>query len=167
MAKYIQDERLTDEVIEEILNKCGLELMKTRENYMTGKVEEVQNIIRGEDCIIVSCINKEIQDMADIIASRMPIFGMLSRGSSYMPGDEIVTLDDFFAQRLKMAEEIDELDNKLFDTYHETICSIFGEEYEKDSQACFDEIIKQESENQKEKTESKKEDNSPAELGAE
>lgn len=158
MAKYINDERLTDQVIEEILNKCGLELVKTKEDYMTGKTVQVQNIIRNDDYIIVSCINKEMQDFADIIASRMPIFGMLSRGGAYMPGEEIITIDDFFAQRLKMSEEIETLDQKLFDTYHETMCSLFGKEYEKDASAEFERIRAEEA-NKENQTNEKDEQN--------
>ena len=160
MAKYVNDEKLTDSIIEEILNKCGLEIIKTKEDYMTGKVVEINSIIRGDENIMVSCRNNEDAEMAQAIYNRFPMLGMFAKGP-YSVGDEVVMFDDFFASRMKLNDEIEPLDQKLFDVYHETMCSLFGEEYEKDANACFDEII---AEQNKEK---KDEKTTQAEMGAE
>lgn len=159
MAKYVNNEKLTDAIIEEFLNKCGLEVIKTKEDYMTGKIVEINSIIRSDENIMVSCRNNEDAEMAQTIYNHFPMLGMFAKGP-YSIGDEFVMLDDYFASRMKLSEELDPLDQKLFDTYHETMCNLFGEEYEKDSRKCFDEILAEENKKKEEK-------NTPPEMGAE
>lgn len=154
MGKYINDKRLTDEVIKDVLNKCGFELITSKQDDYIGETVTVSGIVRSEDNIIANCINKETQEFAGLLYRRFPMMAMLNTGA-YSIGEEIITFDDFFAQRMKLNDEIDSLDKKLFDTYHSTMCSIFGEEYERDSKACFDEIMKKEAEKEESKTEEK------------
>ena len=160
MAKYVNNEKLTDAIIEEILNKCGLEIIRTKEDYMTGKIVEINSIIRGDENIMVSCRNNEDAELAQTIYNRFPMLGMFANGP-YSVGDEMVMFDDFFASRMKLNDELEPLDQKLFDVYHETMCNLFGEEYEKDSDACFQEILAEQ------KKEKKDEKTTPSEMGAE
>ena len=162
MAKYVNDKRLTDEVIEEMLNKCGLKIIKKKIDDRTGEVFESGGIMRGEDTVMVNCKNVEMSNLANQVFSRFPQLGILNT-SAYSMGEEFVLLEDFFASRFKITEEIEPLDEKLFQVYYETMSSIFGEEYEKDAEASFEEIRKAEK-NEKGETKESEPENTP-EMG--
>lgn len=166
MAKYINNEKLTDDIIKEMIEKCGLELITSRQDDYIGETVKIDPIIRYDDRIIVSCRNLETVEMAKTVYNRFPMLGYFSKGA-YEMGDEIVTLDDFFAQRLKIIDELDSLDQKLFDVYHETMCGIFGEEYERDARECFDKILEEENKQKEETANEKKEtkEEKAAEMG--
>ena len=136
MAKYVNDARLTDEVIEEILNKCGLEIIRDKYDELTGKKMEGNGIMRTEDMIMVGCKNVEMAEFADEIFARFPRLRMFNTGA-YSMGEEIVMFDDFFASRMKLSEELEPLDEKLFQEYNSKMCEIMGPEYEKDAEAEF------------------------------
>jgi len=170
MAKYINDKRVTDKILEDILNKCGFELIKTKTDKFNGETE-INPIMRTEENIMVNCLNKEMSDMANIVYRRFPMLGMFNSGA-YSVGEEIVVFDDFFASRIKLTDELEDLDQKLFDVYHDSMCQIFGEEYEKDAQKCFDDILaenKKEDKNSDKKSseEDKKKEETTSEMGAE
>lgn len=157
MPKYINDERLNDRIIEGIMNRCGLELVRTRVDDITGKLVEVEPIIRMDDMIMVSCQNNELLDFARRFAEKSPLFGMMNafNTSAYSLGDEIVILEDFFASRFKITPELDELDEKLFKEYYKTMALVFGKEFEEDAKICYDEYTKQNSKESEETPKSK------------
>ena len=159
MAKYVNNEKLTDKVIEDLLNKCGFELIREKQDDYIGETVKIEPIMRYNDRIIVSCLNKDTSELASAVFARFPMLGYFSRGA-YSMGEEIVTFDDYFAQRFKMTDELDSLDKELFETYHQTMCGLFGEEYERDSKEHFDKILEEEAKAQKaQKEEPQKEEN--------
>ena len=157
MAKYVNDARLTDEVIEEILNKCGLEIIREKYDEFTGKKMEGNGIMRGEDTIMVGCKNVEMAEFADKIFNRFPRLRMFNTGA-YSMGDEVVMFDDFFASRMKINEELEPLDEKLFQEYHSKMCELMGAEYEKDAQAEFARIQEEAKANQEQLNPSKEDE---------
>ena len=98
MAKYINDPRLTDRVIEGIMNRCGLDLIRAKYDDITGQVVPIDPIIRTEDLITVSCTNREMLAFASKFAEFSSVFKMFNTGA-YSMGDEIVVLEDFMASR--------------------------------------------------------------------
>ena len=142
MSKYINNEKLTDEVIERFVNSCGLELIRSTVDDYTGKTVAIEPIERMEDMIMVKCKNVQMSEMAAQVLVKFPMFGLFNTGA-YSMGDEIVVLEDFFASRFKISDEMDELDEKLFLEYNKTMTKLFGKEYEQDAKKCFDEILTQ------------------------
>ena len=129
MAKYINDPRLTDRVIEGIMNRCGLDLIRAKYDDITGQVVPIDPIIRTEDLITVSCTNREMLAFASKFAEFSSMFKMFNTGA-YSMGDEIVVLEDFMASRFKITPEMDELDENLFKEYYKTMKLVFGKEFE-------------------------------------
>lgn len=142
MAKYINNPKLTDKIIEGIMNRCGLDLITEAVDDHTGKTVEINPIERIDDMIMVKCKNIQTVEFADLVCSRFPVFGMFNT-SAYSLGDEIVILEDYFASRFKIVEDLDPLDKQLFEEYTKTMCLLFGPEYISDSQKCYDEILAQ------------------------
>ncbi len=157
MAKYINDPRLTDKVIEGIMNRCGLELVTSRIDDRTGNEVQVEPIIRMEDMIMVSCQNGEMLEFARKFAEKVPSVGLLTmfNTSAYSIGDEIVMLEDFFASRFKITPDLDELDEKLFKEYYKTMALVFGKEFEEDAKVCYNEYTKENSKESEETAKSK------------
>ena len=157
MAKYINDERLTDKVIEGMMNRCGLELVTSRIDDFTGNEVAVEPIIRMDDMIMVSCQNKSILDFARKFAEKVPTASYLTmfNTSAYSLGDEIVILEDFFASRFKITPELDELDEKLFKEYYKTMSLVFGKEFEQDAKVCYNKYTEENSKESEETAKSK------------
>lgn len=142
MARYINREQLTDNIIEGIMNRCGLELIREAVDDHTGKTVEINPIERMDEMIMVKCRNLHISELANMVYGRFPIFGMFNT-SAYSLGDEIVILEDYFASRFKIVDELDELDKQLFEEYTKTMSLLFGKEYIEDSQKCYSEVLAQ------------------------
>jgi hypothetical protein len=164
MAKYVNNEKLTDKVIEDVLNKCGFELIREKHDDYIGETVKIEPIMRYNDRIIVSCLNKETSNLANAVFARFPMLGYFSRGA-YSMGEEIVTFDDYFAERFKMSDELDSLDKELFETYHQTMCGLFGEEYERDSREHFDKILEEEAKNKETENQEPKKEENGSEMG--
>jgi hypothetical protein len=142
MAKYINDPRLTDRVIEGIMNRCGLDLIRAKYDDITGQVVPIDPIIRTEDLITVSCTNREMLAFASKFAEFSSVFKMFNTGA-YSMGDEIVVLEDFMASRFKITPEMDELDENLFKEYYKTMKLVFGKEFEEDARAYYDKYLEE------------------------
>jgi hypothetical protein len=142
MAKYINDPRLTDRVIEGIMNRCGLDLIRAKYDDITGQVVPIDPIIRTEDLITVSCTNREMLAFASKFAEFSSVFKMFNTGA-YSMGDEIVVLEDFIASRFKITPEMDELDENLFKEYYKTMKLVFGKEFEEDARAYYDKYLEE------------------------
>lgn len=142
MAKYINDPRLTDRVIEGIMNRCGLDLIRAKYDDITGQVVPIDPIIRTEDLITVSCTNREMLAFASKFAEFSSMFKMFNTGA-YSMGDEIVVLEDFMASRFKITPEMDELDENLFKEYYKTMKLVFGKEFEEDARAYYDKYLEE------------------------
>ena len=112
MAKYINDPRLTDKIIEGIMNRCGLDLIRAKYDDITGQVVPIDPIIRTDELITVSCTNREMLAFAAKVGEKIPFLQMFNTGA-YSIGDEIVVLEDFMASRFKITPELDELDEAL------------------------------------------------------
>ena len=107
MAKYINDERLTDNIIEDVINRCGLELVTSAVDDHTGQVVFVEPIERMQDMIMVRCKNIETAEFAELIYSKYPMLGMFNT-NAYSIGDEVVMLEDFIASRFKSFRSVDD-----------------------------------------------------------
>jgi hypothetical protein len=142
MAKYINDPRLTDRVIEGIMNRCGLDLIRAKYDDITGQVVPIDPIIRTEDLITVSRTNREMLAFASKFAEFSSVFKMFNTGA-YSMGDEIVVLEDFMASRFKITPEMDELDENLFKEYYKTMKLVFGKEFEEDARAYYDKYLEE------------------------
>ena len=156
MAKYINDKRLTNEIITSMLARCGFEVITTKVDDFTGKVLEFDGIIRDENNIIVNCVNKQTAELAKAVMSYNPKLNLLNT-SAYSLGDEIIMMEDFFASRFKIIDEVDELDELLFIEFYKTMRLLFGKEYEQDFDKHCDEL--EISSNEKESLETEKEIN--------
>ena len=131
-GKYINDERVTDEFIEDILNKCGFELIRFQPDPKTGRSVEVDPIIRLHHQIMVHCRNVSMLEFIQDLSKMHPLFGMMQNVRGYSVGDEVIFLEDFMANRLTVSDEIQPQDEKLFDEFYRAMSSMFGMEYEKD-----------------------------------
>lgn len=166
MAKYINDKKLTNEAIENILNECGLEIISSKQNNLTGEIVSFEPIMRLENQIIVNCRNKDTSKLANILYCRFPMLGQFNLGGgAYSVGDEVVVFEDFFASRLKLSDELDSLDENLFNKYQETMRKIFGKEYENDSEKYFEEVLLEESKRDGESPKKDEASETPKEKG--
>ena len=147
MAKYVTDERLTDDIIEKMLNECGLELKRDQVSDGTGKPFVPDPIMRGENSIMIRCKNSEKQELMRLVYKRFPNLALFGT-EVYQAGDELVMLEDFFATRMRISEDIGELDRKLFQKHYETMAELFGEEYEADARTCYEETKEENDEKQ-------------------
>lgn len=142
MAKYINDPRLTDKIIEGIMNRCGLDLIRAKYDDITGQVVPIDPIIRTDELITVSCTNREMLAFASKFAEFSSVFKMFNTGA-YSMGDEIVVLEDFMASRFKITPELDELDEALFKEYYKTMKLVFGPEFEDDARVYYDKYLEE------------------------
>ena len=154
MAKYINNPKLTDGIIEGIMNRCGLDLVRAKYDDFTGKLVPIEPITRAEDMIMVSCTNREMLKFASMMSEKVPFMKIFNTGA-YALGDEIVILEDFMASRFKIIPEMDELDETLFKEYYKTMKLLFGKEYEDDAKVYFDKYLEENKTDteEKEKTE--------------
>ena len=148
MAKYIFDSRFSDEKIEEIIKRCGLELkVEYSDDYNDGEGGYVPPIQRGDNVITVRCTNPQSKSEIDKILNRFPnmcFAGQFSR----LACDELIFFEDYGAYRIRATEELEEIDYKIFKVHHSVMCEIFGEEYKKD---CEEDWNKESQQNEDEK----------------
>lgn len=142
MAKYINDERVTDEFIEDILNRCGFELVRFQPDPKLGRVVEVEPITRFEDRIMVHCRNVSMVEFMRDLTSLHPLFGLMQGVGGYSVGDEVIFLEDFMASRLTISDANSQ-DEKLFDEYYDAMASMFGKEYEDDATNYYKKFIEE------------------------
>ena len=142
MAKYINDPRLNDKIIEGIMNRCGLDLIRAKYDDISGQVVPIDPIIRTDDLITVSCTNREMLAFAAKIGEKVPFLQMFNTGA-YSIGDEIVILEDFMASRFKITPEMDELDEALFKDYYKTMKLVFGKEFEDDAKEYYKQYLEE------------------------
>lgn len=155
MSKYINDPRLTDKIIEGIMNRCGLDLVRAKIDDFSGAIVPIEPITRADDMIMVSCTNREMLAFASKVGEKFPFLQMFNTGA-YSIGDEIVILEDFMASRFKIIQELDELDETLFKEYYKTMKLVFGPEFEKDARGYYDKLLEENKE---------KEDETPSQKG--
>lgn len=140
-GKYINDERITDEFLEEILNKCGFELIRYQSDGKSFLARETEPIIRFDHQIMCHCRNVAMLEFIRDLKSTHPLFRM-TEGLGFSVGDEVVFFEDFMANRLTYSEEIHRQDEKLFEEFYRAMASLFGKEYEDDFEIYRTEFLK-------------------------
>lgn len=141
-GKYINDERITDEFLEEILNKCGFELIRYQSDGKSFLARETEPIIRFDHQIMCHCRNVAMLEFIRDLKSTHPLFRM-TEGLGFSVGDEVVFFEDFMANRLTYSEEIHRQDEKLFEEFYRAMASMFGKEYEEDAANYYKKFIEE------------------------